>query len=113
METACGYLTDDKGRAWFSSDEFKWKNRMAKLAEQYPDQVQITVKPEDNDGCLNAYFPAKWLKITPPIKRNMTEEQRMAAAERMRNMRKQLDDLPFDENNEDYEYEDEEDDDLG
>ena len=113
METACGYLTEDKGSAWFSSDEFKWKSRMTKLAEQYPDQVLITVKPEDNDGCMNAYVPAKWLKIVPPRKLNLTEEQRKERIAHMMKLNKQPDDLPFDENNEDYEYEDEEDDGLG
>ena len=38
------------------------------------------------DGCINAKFPAKWLKIAPPIKRNMTDEQRAALSERAKNL---------------------------
>ena len=87
METAMGYLTEDEGRAWFSSDEKKWKNRIMKLAEEYPEQVKITVYPEDNDGCINAWIPAKWIRVKPPIKRNLTEEQRMAMSERLKKAR--------------------------
>lgn len=87
METAMGYLTEDEGRAWFSSDEKKWKNRIMKLAEEYPEQVKITVYPEDNDGCINAWIPAKWIRVKPPIKRNLTDEQRMAMSERMKKAR--------------------------
>ena len=87
METACGYLTEDKGVAWFSSDEYKWRNRMTKLAEQYPDDVKITVRAEENDGCINALFPAKWLKIGPPRKLNYTDEQKQAIAERLQKAR--------------------------
>lgn len=87
METAMGYLTEDEGRAWFSSDEKKWKNRIMKLAEEYPEQVKITVYPEDNDGCINAWIPAKWIRVKPPVKRNLTEEQRMAMSERLKKAR--------------------------
>lgn len=87
METAMGYLTEDEGRAWFSSDEKKWKNRIMKLAEEYPEQVKITVYPEDNDGCINAWIPAKWIRVKPPIKRNLTDEQRMAMSERLKKAR--------------------------
>lgn len=92
METACGYLTEDNGRAWFSSDEMKWRNRITSLAKEYPDQVKITVWPENNDGCINATFPAKWLKIKPPVKRNFTDEQREALAERMRKAKENRED---------------------
>lgn len=87
METAMGYLTEDEGRAWFSSDEKKWKKRIMKLAEEYPEQVKITVYPEDNDGCINAWIPAKWIRVKPPVKRNLTEEQRMAMSERLKKAR--------------------------
>lgn len=85
IETAVSY--DERKIAFFSSDEKKWINKMRKLAEQYPDECQITVQPENNDGCINAKFPAKWLKVSVPRSANMTEEQRKAAAERLRRMR--------------------------
>ena len=58
-----------------------------KLAEEYPEQVKITVYPEDNDGCINAWIPAKWIRVKPPIKRNLTDEQRMAMSERLKKAR--------------------------
>ena len=83
METGCGYLSEDR-ILWFSSDEPKWKNRIEALAKEYPDECVITVRPEKNGGCINAKLPASWLKIKPPKKVNLTMEQRMAAAERLR-----------------------------
>ena len=108
IETAVSY--DERKIAFFSSDEKKWINKMRKLAEQHPDECQITGHPEGNDGCINAKFPAKWLKVAVPRSVDMTEEQRQAAAERMRRMRdvnpeeiendwlnEQMDDLEDDE----------------
>lgn len=80
METALDY-TDDKV-AWFTTDEVKWKRRLDEWALQYPDEVKIRTRPENNDGCMVANIPASWLRIRPPIKRNMTEEQRKAIGER-------------------------------
>lgn len=108
IETAVCY--DERKIAFFSSDERKWITKIRKLAESRPDECQITVQPEGNDGCINAKFPASWVKIGPPKRMNLTEEQRKAMSERMRRALDNTDDLPFDENNEDYEYEDEEDD---
>lgn len=85
IETAVSY--DERKIAFFSSDEKKWINKMRKMAEQHPDECQITVQPENNDGCINAKFPDKWLKVSVPRSVNMTEEQRQAAADRLRRMR--------------------------
>lgn len=81
-ETAVGYLDVDD-HAIFSSSERKWINKILKLRESYPDDVKIEYLPEDNHGMLLAHIPKSWLKINPPHKRNMTDEQRAAAAERM------------------------------
>lgn len=97
METAMGYLTEDKGVAWFSSDEQKWRTRIEKLAKEYPDEVKIIVYPEDNDGCVNATIPAKWIRVRPPRKLNLTEEQKAKRAEQMRGMRKGTDEDNEDE----------------
>ena len=86
METACEYL--DNKVMWVSTDERKWITRLLKIAKEHPDEVEIIRLPEDNDGCLYLKCPASYLKISPPIKRNMTEEQRIASSERMKLMRK-------------------------
>lgn len=85
METACEYLSDKV--MWVSTDEDKWKRRFFKWAEEYPEEVTIKRRPEENDGCLYLTCPASWLRIRPPIKRNMTEEQIKSASERMRKAR--------------------------
>lgn len=85
METAIEYL-DDKV-AWFTTDEVKWKRRLDEWALQYPDEVKIRTRPENNDGCMVANIPASWLRVRPPIKRNLTDEQRMAMSERLKKAR--------------------------
>lgn len=54
-------------------------NRIKKLASERPDDCQIVV---DRGNYVVAHFPAKWIKISPP--REVSEEQRMAMAERAR-----------------------------
>lgn len=85
METACEYL-DDKVM-WVSSDQQKIINRIRKLAEAYPDDVTIKRHPETNDGCIYATMPAEWLKLSPPLKREMSDEQKAELAERLKKAR--------------------------
>lgn len=85
-ETCIDYLTVDDS-ASFCSSETKWINKILKLKESHPDEVQIQVMPEDNDGMMLAQIPKSWLKISPPKKREMTDEQRAIVAERLANAR--------------------------
>lgn len=77
MET-CLNTVDDPSVVAISSDERKYINRIRILEKQYPDLIRIAEYPEDNDGCIVAYFPKKWLKINPP--RVTSEETRAAAS---------------------------------
>ena len=86
METQCGYL--DYKVMWVSTDEKKWINRLLKLAAQHPDEVTIRALPDENDGCLYLKCPAEWLKIAPPRRLNLTEEQRIARVEALNLARK-------------------------
>lgn len=86
METACGYL-DDKVM-WVSTDERRMITHLLKLAEKRPDEVKIVARPEENDGCLYLKCPASYLKINPPVRQNLSDEQRVALRERMKSMRK-------------------------
>ena len=85
METSCSYTG---GEAWMSSDERKWITKIKELAEKYPDDVEIRRMPENNDGCIYAKIPSSWLKIQPKFHRNLSDEQRVALADRARKMRK-------------------------
>ena len=73
---------------YFSSDERKWITRIRKLAEEHADEVTILNQPETNDGCIYARLPVEYLKITPKRRVDMSDEQRLIAAERMRLLRK-------------------------
>lgn len=81
METCCEYT--DK-TLFVSSDHQKWINKIRKLADQYPDDVEIKNRPEENDGCICATMPSDWLRISPPRKVEMSEEQKAELAERLR-----------------------------
>lgn len=64
-----------------SSGDRKVKNRLAKLAEQYPEQcVPQTINA---DGGVYYHVPWEWIVIRPPIKRKFTEEQKQMRRERL------------------------------
>ena len=75
METCCEY-TDSV--MWVSTDERRMITRMIKLIAEHPDETEIIKRPEENDGCLYCKVPSTWLKIAPPVKREMSEKQRAA-----------------------------------
>lgn len=81
METTVAYTGD---RMYVTSDYQNVIRKIRKLKEQHPDEVKIDYEPEKNDGCICAWLPTKWLRIAPPPKRELTDEQRKAASERMR-----------------------------
>ena len=82
-ETAVEYIKGENYLTWYSDDP-KWVNRIRQLAE---DSADVQIVSDDGEGVL-AHCPVSWFKPPkPPIKRNMTAEQRKAAAERMKNAR--------------------------
>jgi hypothetical protein len=89
-ETCIEYLDADK-YATFCSSETKWINKIRKLHDLRPNEVIIIKEPENNDGMLVSHVPKSWMKISPPASRNMTDEQRAAAAERLRLAREKKD----------------------
>lgn len=83
METCIDYIDFDK--AIVSTDEAKWHRRLREYKEKYPDLVRIKAEPENNDGNMVAEVPVKWVKIKPPRACYLTDEERIARAEKMRN----------------------------
>ena len=53
-----------------------------KLANRYPDDVKVL---HDDKHSMTFSIPVKWLKVSAP--RQMSEEQRLAAAERLKTAR--------------------------
>jgi len=86
METSFSYC--DKDRAFFSSDERKWINKIRRLADKFPDRVTILAQPEDNDGCIYASLPVEAMKINLISGRKLSDEERAIAAERLKLARK-------------------------
>ena len=82
-ETCVEYIDVDK-HATFCSSERKWINKIIKLQHEHPDEVDIICDPEENEGVILAHIPKSWLKISPPKKLNLTEEQKAERADRMR-----------------------------
>lgn len=76
----------DGNKTWtVSTDERTWKNRLFKLAEQHPDEVECVAV--NRNGSVMFHIPASWVKVKPPRKVEMTEERRQELADRMRRMR--------------------------
>lgn len=67
----------------------KIRNRILKLAKDHPDKVAVIARPEDRgqNGYLYARIPVGWLKIQPPVQRNLTDEERAELKERAARMR--------------------------
>lgn len=87
IETNFGYCEIGHDKGFFSSNERKWITHIKKLAKEHPNECVIIKNPEQNNGFICAKMPTSWLYVRPPKTREMTEEQRMAAAERLRQAR--------------------------
>lgn len=82
-------MADEKTFTFYSSEK-KWVSKIEKYAESNPEVV--IKRKDDDEGIISiiAEIPKKWIKISPPRKVNLTDEQRQALAERMRNARQKL-----------------------
>lgn len=68
--------------------EGKYINQLKALAEKHPDEVELI--PTGLAGVMLAHLPKKYVHVSfyESSKKEMTEEQRAAAADRLRAMRK-------------------------
>jgi hypothetical protein len=57
----------------------RWINKVMKLYEKRPEDIEIIA--ENPDGSICARLPVSYLKLSAP--REMTDEQRQAARERL------------------------------
>ena len=86
-ETVIEHLEGKK--TWtISTDERTWKNKLAKLAEQHPAEVECVAV--NRDGSVMYHVPASWVKVRPPRKVNMTDEQKVALTERLKLARESM-----------------------
>lgn len=78
-ETNCEYLVCDNHASFFSS-ESKWIRKIHALQSTHPDEVTIV---HDSPESIIAHIPKSWMKISPPRKLNLTEEQRQERVNRL------------------------------
>ena len=64
----------------------KYINKIKKLAEQFPDEVEIIM--ENSDGSLLAHIPTSYIKINNPPKREYSDEEKAIMVERLRKINK-------------------------
>ncbi len=79
------YTRDDRVTVTLTQQRFK--SKVKDYATKYPEEVKIIA--ENDDGSLYAHIPLRYLKISRP--REISEEQRAAAAERLAKYREQKD----------------------
>ena len=78
------FIKGEKYLTWYS-DDFSTIRHMKKLQEDYPDDVKVIA---EDDNSMVVHMPVKsFREPKPKIKREMTEEQRLAAQIRMKNAR--------------------------
>ena len=75
------------GRQTFtiSTDERSWRNRLAKLAIQRPEDVECVAV--NRDGSVMYHVPASWIRVRPPRQSALTDEQKAERAENLRRWR--------------------------
>ena len=88
-ETSFDYIVgDEKAVAW--SSEPKVMRLLHSLHQRFPNDVEIVKVQDEKDGSewsVSALVPVSWIKLSPPRKRNMTDEEKQRAAERLKEAR--------------------------
>lgn len=83
-ETAFDYVSCDTYATFFTT-EAKWIRKIKSLQQSHPNEITII---NESDDSIMVHIPKTWMKISPPRKMTLTDEQRLAAGERMKNARK-------------------------
>ena len=90
-ETTIQAMADEKTFTIYSS-ESKWIKKIKKLSENHPEEVIIKridydEQDKNKEYSITAEISKRYLKINPPRKNNLTEEQRTQLAERLKQSR--------------------------
>lgn len=79
-EISVEFIKGEKYLTWYS-DDFATIRHIKKLQNEHPDDVVVVAEDESS---IVVYVPVNWFREPKPkAKREMTEEQRFAAAERL------------------------------
>ena len=83
-EISVEFIKGEKYLTWYS-DDFATIRHIKKLQNEHPDDVVVVAEDESS---IVVYVPVNWFREPKPkAKREMTEEQRLAAAERLAKVR--------------------------
>lgn len=76
-------FTDVDNVVCVSSSMRSWVTKIKNLLKKYPDDIKLVAANKDGSICVHC--PVDWIKVSPPrTGRSFTEEQKKAAAERLR-----------------------------
>lgn len=79
-EVSVEFIKGEKYLTWYS-DDFATIRHIKKLQSEYPNDVAVVAEDESS---IVVHIPVSWFREPKPkAKREMTEEQRLAAAERL------------------------------
>nr|DAG47937.1 MAG TPA: hypothetical protein [Caudoviricetes sp.] len=79
-EVSVEFIKGEKYLTWYS-DDFAIIRHIKKLQNEHPDDVVVVAEDESS---IVVHVPVNWFREPKPkAKREMTEEQRLAAAERL------------------------------
>ena len=79
-EVSVEFIKGEKYLTWYS-DDFATIRHIKKLQSEYPNDVVVVAADESS---IVVHVPVSWFREPKPkAKREMTEEQRLAAAERL------------------------------
>lgn len=87
IKETCYEQTQDRKNGEISTNERSWINKLTKLADKYPNEVMVVMRPEENYGVLLIEVPKSWFKISPPRQRTLSEEEKTILSERLKNAR--------------------------
>lgn len=79
-ETSLDHVAGEDFISVYSSER-KWINKLQRLKEQYPSEVDI--RHINDDGSMLVRLPAEWFRLRPKKKVNLTEEQIEASKARL------------------------------
>ena len=81
-ECAINWISGEMTATVTAASSTRLKGKIEKLANEFPDEVKIIIR--NGDGSIMAHVPVKWVKVGEPPKRELSEEQKEANAERLR-----------------------------
>lgn len=64
-----------------SSTDSNWVKKILKVCANNPEDTRIVAQNQDGSVCVK--MPKSYLKLSPPKKNNLTDEQRKAVSRRL------------------------------